>query len=177
VPNQIPTRSLQRGSEGLASDGFKRTAGREPGALCPPPCRRHGLIAGKRSQRDATVAIDLYLSATGRTNREEVRELTRLSNRWATLSGRYPLLLTTFTDVAERIMYVSSLPIYGFMTLISQSSKTRITNHSLNALAEEICRVYPTALIVASDYVAKDAELAVRSGPAYDPGRAQEVLA
>jgi hypothetical protein len=36
---------------------------------------------------------------------------------------------------------------------------------------------YPTALIVASDYVAKDAELAVRSGLAYDPGRAQEVFA
>ncbi|KAK0637174.1 hypothetical protein B0T17DRAFT_101614 [Bombardia bombarda] len=122
--------------------------------------RRHGLIVSKRSQRDATVAINLYLGATGRTDREEVRELTRLSNRWAALPGRYPLLLTTFTDVAERII-----------------NKTGITNHNLKALAEEICRVCPTALIVASDYVAKDAELAVRSGPAYDPGRAQEVLA
>jgi len=72
--------------------------------------RQQGLVVGKRSQRDATIAINLYLSATGRTDREEVRELTRLSNRWAALPGRYPLLLTTFTDVAERIMYVSSLP-------------------------------------------------------------------
>jgi len=140
--------------------------------------RRQGLIVGKRSQRDATVAITLYLNATGRTNREEARELTRLSNRWSALAGRYPLLLTTFTDVAERIMYDSFLPIcYGFMALISQSHKTRVTNHNLSALAEEICRVYPTALIVASDYVAKDAELAVRSGPAYATGRTQEVLA
>jgi hypothetical protein len=81
--------------------------------------RRHRLIVGKRSQQDATIAINLYLSATGRTDREEVRELTRLSNRWATLSGKYPLLLTTFTDVAERIMYVSFLPIcYRFMIFI-----------------------------------------------------------
>jgi len=62
------------------------------------------------------------------------------------------------------------------MTLILSKNKTSITNHSLNALAEEICRVYPTALIVASDYVAKDAHVAVRSGPAYDPGRAHEAV-
>lgn len=50
------------------------------------------------------VVIDIYLDATGRTSREEVRELTRLSNRWASLPGRYPLLLTTFTDAAEKVM-------------------------------------------------------------------------
>jgi len=73
--------------------------------------RRDRLVVGKRSQRNATLAINIYLNATGRTNREDVRELTRLSNRWAALSGRYPLLLTTFTDVAERIVYVPSVPI------------------------------------------------------------------
>ncbi len=49
-------------------------------------------------------------------------------------------------------------------------------NQGLEALAEEISRVCPTALIVASDYLAKDAELAVRSGPAYDLQRTQDVL-
>lgn len=52
--------------------------------------RRHGLLVSKRSQRDATVAINLYLGATGRTDREEVRELIRMSNRWApTLANHF----------------------------------------------------------------------------------------
>lgn len=72
--------------------------------------RAQGRVVGKRSRCDATVAIDLYLSATGRTDREEIRELTRLGNRWAILAGGYSLLLTTFTDVAVQVMYVLSLP-------------------------------------------------------------------
>lgn len=68
--------------------------------------RRHGLIVGERSRRDATLAIDIYLRATGRTSRGEVYKPTSLGNRWTAIAGRYPLLLVTFTDVAERIMYV-----------------------------------------------------------------------
>ncbi len=48
-------------------------------------------------------------------------------------------------------------------------------NQGLEVLAEEISRICPTALIVASDYLAKDAELAARSGPAYDLRRTQDV--
>ena len=70
--------------------------------------RRHGLLVGKRSQRDVTIAIDIYLRATGKANRAEVSKFTSLGNRWTALAGRYPLLLVTFTDVAERIMYVRS---------------------------------------------------------------------
>ncbi|KAI1419235.1 hypothetical protein F5Y12DRAFT_789231 [Xylaria sp. FL1777] len=39
-----------------------------------------GLFVCKGGQRDATIAINIYLSATGRTDRDEVRELTRLGN-------------------------------------------------------------------------------------------------
>ncbi|KAK4151488.1 hypothetical protein C8A00DRAFT_17097 [Chaetomidium leptoderma] len=70
--------------------------------------RRHGRLVGERSQRDATVAIDIYLRATGRANRGEVSKFTSLGNRWTALAGRSPLLLVTFTDAAERIMYVRS---------------------------------------------------------------------
>jgi hypothetical protein len=49
-------------------------------------------------------------------------------------------------------------------------------NQRLEAVAEEISRVCPIALIVASDYLAKDAELAVRSGAGYDSQRTQDVL-
>jgi len=69
---------------------------------------RHGLIVGKHSQRDATVAINIYLRAAGRANRWEVHKPTSLGNRWAALAGRYPLLLAMYRDVAERIMYISS---------------------------------------------------------------------
>lgn len=50
-------------------------------------------------------------------------------------------------------------------------------NRDIKALADEVAPVCPTALIVASDYVAKDAELALRSGRAYDQERASEALA
>ena len=71
--------------------------------------RRNGLLAGKRGQRDATIAIDIYLHATERANRAEVYKLVSLSNRWTAFAGRYPLMLVTYTDIAERIMYVRSL--------------------------------------------------------------------
>jgi hypothetical protein len=77
--------------------------------------RRHGLLVGERSQRDATVAIDIYLRATGKANRGEVSKFTSLGNRWTALAGRYPLLLVTFTNVAERIVYVRS---YQFSTFL-----------------------------------------------------------
>jgi hypothetical protein len=41
-------------------------------------------------------------------------------------------------------------------------------NDRLKALAEEISQVCPATLLVATDYLAKDAELAVRLGLAYD---------
>ena len=68
--------------------------------------RKHGLIVGKRSRRDATEAVDIYLKATGRANRGDVCKLTCQANRWAAIAGRYPLLLITLTNEAEKIMYV-----------------------------------------------------------------------
>jgi hypothetical protein len=46
----------------------------------------------------------------------------------------------------------------------------------LKSLAEEISLVCPTELLVATERLAKDAELAVRSGPAYDSRRTQDQL-
>jgi hypothetical protein len=74
--------------------------------------RRQRLILGKAGKRNATIAIDIYCSATG-ISREVLHERKRVANRWAALSGVSPLLLFAFTDVAERIMYVCSL-LYSF---------------------------------------------------------------
>ena len=66
--------------------------------------RKQGLIIGKRSRRDATEAVDIYLNATGRANRGDVSKLTCQANRWAATAGRYPLLLVVLTDEVEKIM-------------------------------------------------------------------------
>ncbi|RYP47357.1 hypothetical protein DL768_006568 [Monosporascus sp. mg162] len=66
--------------------------------------RKQGLIIGKRSRRDATEAVDIYLNAIGRGKREDICKLTRRGNRWAAIAGRYPLLLVALTDDTERII-------------------------------------------------------------------------
>ena len=76
---------------------------------------RHGLLVGERSQRDATIAIDIYLRATGKANRGEVSKPISLGKRWTALAGRCPLLLITSTDVVERIMYVQSYQVSIFL--------------------------------------------------------------
>ena len=70
--------------------------------------RDSGLIIGKSGHRDATLAIDTCL-AKGMVDRKVIHELRRVGNRWAILSKVSPLLVLTFTDTAERIMYVPSL--------------------------------------------------------------------
>lgn len=64
--------------------------------------RRRGVIAGERSQRDASIVIDIYSKVTGKT-REAVHSLARIANRCAVL-GRNSLLLFVLSDQAERIM-------------------------------------------------------------------------
>jgi hypothetical protein len=138
--------------------------------------RRQGLIPGRRSQRDATVAINIYLDATGRARREDVYKLISCGNRWAAMAGRYPLLLYTLTEVAEGIVYVKSHVALRHVTDI-QSHRSHLPKQRIQALAEENLRVFPTALIVASKYLATDAEFAVRSDSVQNPERAEEMFA
>jgi len=49
-------------------------------------------------------------------------------------------------------------------------------NKRLEGLAEEISRVCPTMLVVASDYLAQDAELAIGPGLANDSQQTQDVI-
>jgi hypothetical protein len=62
-------------------------------------------------QRDATVAINLYLEAKQRVSgekleRSEVLRYCRIGRRWAELAGRSPLLVFIFPQIADTIVYV-----------------------------------------------------------------------
>lgn len=57
------------------------------------------------------------------------------------------------------------------------SHRSHLPKQRIQALADENLRIFPTALIVASEYLAKDAEFAVRSDPAQNPERAKEIFA
>ncbi len=70
----------------------------------------------KNNRRDASVAIDVYVSAQrivpGSTEadleklRNNLNKRIDLSNHWADLGGIAPLLLLTYSDKAEGIIYV-----------------------------------------------------------------------
>ncbi|KAM7210727.1 hypothetical protein V8F06_013889 [Rhypophila decipiens] len=120
--------------------------------------RKNGLIIGKASQRDATIAMDIYLKATGRTSRGKVYKIVSTANRWSAIAGQSPLLVVTFTNVAERLV-----------------NKSRMSIQRLQMLSEEISNTFPAALIVAADCLAKDAELAI-SSEVHHLGRTQDVL-
>ena len=62
------------------------------------------------------------------------------------------------------------------MILSRQSNRTRMPIHRLRALADEISGACPTAIVVASDYLAKHAELAARSGVANDSQRLRDEM-
>jgi len=66
--------------------------------------RQEGQIPGKHSQRDTAVIVNIYLKATGRTNRGDLYKLTALGNHCAAITRRYLRLLFTLTDIEERIV-------------------------------------------------------------------------
>jgi len=58
-------------------------------------------------RRDATIAGDTHPSVSGHTlDREWLRKRLRRAKRWAHLAGSSPLLLVTYSEDAEWIMYV-----------------------------------------------------------------------
>ncbi len=62
-------------------------------------------------QRSSSVVIDIYLQAKGRMSDKMSRRRTlqsvRMSRRWNDLAGQCPLLITTLSEKAERIMSVA----------------------------------------------------------------------
>jgi hypothetical protein len=138
--------------------------------------RKHGRIPPQKGRGNASIAIDIYLRAAGTLLpgerwRERVHTHLRICRRWAMIGGAFPLLLVSYSDQAESIMYVPlgiSLP-----TLTLERGNFSITSEALKALATDVLRIYPLELIRASKTLAETAQSATESGTPYD---AQAVL-
>jgi hypothetical protein len=76
--------------------------------------REHWRIARKPCYRDATIAIDIYMSAQpGHSNtdclRRELKERKRRARIWSDLARPSPLLVLIYSEAAETIMYAFPL--------------------------------------------------------------------
>lgn len=76
--------------------------------------RKEGRSRRKPRYRDASVAIDIYLSAQdgdqgNRATRQDLLERKRAGKSWFELSGPCPLLVLVYSEAAEPIVSVSPL--------------------------------------------------------------------
>jgi hypothetical protein len=70
--------------------------------------RRNCLVQRTSGRGDASILIDVYLATKGGGSegwQEHFGRVTRVARRWAALSGLFPLLLITYSEEAENIMY------------------------------------------------------------------------
>ncbi len=72
--------------------------------------RRNGRISGRAGQRNASVAVDIYLGARRlpASSRNFVHKRVRFAHRWAALGGSSPLLLIIYPAFADTIVYPRS---------------------------------------------------------------------
>jgi uncharacterized protein YaeQ len=67
--------------------------------------RRGSLALAKRPcERDNTIAINIFIEASGNPERAKFQDACRKAARYAALASPSPLLFVTFTDMAERLM-------------------------------------------------------------------------
>ena len=98
-------------------------------------------------QRDATVAINLYLEAKQKVSgekleRSEVLRYCRAGRRWAELAGRSPLSVFIFPQIADTIVYVPfPPPLVETHGLERQNNSIR--DSTLRTLAARIERNHP----------------------------------
>jgi hypothetical protein len=95
----------------------ERLAGREP---------------RKRGRRDASIAIDYYLTFKGTPSdnifsRVQMSRYMDIGRRWYLLEGPSPLLLCAYSDIADEIVYILPfiLPNLAFRRLNSLTGKAK----------------------------------------------------
>lgn len=66
--------------------------------------RRKGVFLREQRRKNATIAIELYMQATGINSKEQVHKLVRNVNRCAAFGKTVPLLLLVLSDDAVRIL-------------------------------------------------------------------------
>jgi hypothetical protein len=71
--------------------------------------RRHNLRHDKPGRRNASIAVDIYMSLQEKDvdtilHRRQLAERKRIARRWRMLAGPSPFFLLVYSDAAERIM-------------------------------------------------------------------------
>lgn len=77
--------------------------------------RENGRLLNRSGYRNASVAIDVYIKAQEQTNisRREVIERKRIARHWRTLAEPSPLFVLIYSEVAEAVVCVRPLFLYG----------------------------------------------------------------
>ncbi|KAK4032878.1 hypothetical protein C8A01DRAFT_20124 [Parachaetomium inaequale] len=91
--------------------------------------RENGRLHRNPCHRDATVAMDIYMSAQERRSntrdlRRELQERKRFGRSWSDLAGPSPLFVLVYSDAAEPIVYVTFCP-YPFSLINAKHLKGR----------------------------------------------------
>lgn len=88
--------------------------------------RARGFVHRATSYRNATIALDIYMSAQQRnatSPRSELLERKRTGQRWLQLAGPSPFTLILYSDVADQVMYVSCFAIYPIILTINEDPR------------------------------------------------------
>jgi len=78
--------------------------------------RQHGFVHRAAGYRNASIALDIYMSAQDGVadpaiRRRQLLERKRAGRRWKELAGPSPLFLLVYSDAAERIVYAQLPPL------------------------------------------------------------------
>lgn len=151
--------------------------------------RETGRVVRGRYCRDASVALDIYMSAQEGTSnpddlRRQLKERKRAGRSWKILSKPSPLFVLLYSDAAESIMYVHIFPSITGTMLMTYFSKNFKSNNAtvLKLVAAQVLEECPTKLIHLCTRLDNLAEVAAKprcppdtgenleepSGPGYD---------
>lgn len=90
--------------------------------------RRNGQLPARESgYRNASVAIDIYLSAQEQagTSRDKVKKRHRVARRWRTLAGPSPIFVIIYSEAAEGLAYVRLFDVYAALSNNLQATDRR----------------------------------------------------
>lgn len=113
--------------------------------------RQRGLVHREAGYRNASIALDIYMTAQEEctdpaARRRQLLERKRAGRRWKQLAGPSPLFLLVYSGAAPRIVYVIPLLTLSILTKWSKNF-SRFGDESLQEVARYIQTQAPTSLV------------------------------
>jgi len=110
--------------------------------------RVQGKVSRSVGQRDASVAIDMYLKAKRKVSGKELKRsrllgYCRTGRRWAVLAGRSPIMVFVFPQIAETIVYVPPSSPLLVETHHFERQNNSITDLTVQDIAVQIQHNHP----------------------------------